>query len=338
MKIIEISIEGTVFPSIRKASLALGLSVDQIRVRLDSDRPEWSEWTYLCDPEVGVVKPEKYSMAFAYYLVHKPTGAFYVGSTWDMVNRRAGHLHELRKGKHYNKKLQDLWNEEKDESLWDWKQFVFNTREEAYAEEQRALTKYKDSHLLLNSVTNAKSPISSVMDREGFKEMRSLAMSRSMSMENLTPEERGEFSKKMSQNAFDRWNKEGKREAWKGGGNPFAKKVMVDGMVYPSMKDAVTALGISEKTIRTRANSDSFPNYTFDVEGNKSDHRWATAEDRAKISGSRNPSAKSIVIDGVTYYSMKEAREKLKMDERTMRKRLNSPRYPNYKFGSIHIT
>lgn len=60
-----------------------------------------------------------------------------------------------------------------------------------------------------------------------------------------------------------RWSDLLVRAKRRGAGNPFAKKVQVDGKVYGSVKDAVKATGISEKTIRKRANDPTIANFSF---------------------------------------------------------------------------
>lgn len=72
-----------------------------------------------------------------------------------------------------------------------------------------------------------------------------------------------EFKEIMGANANKRWGEEGAREAIRGAGNPFAKSVIVDGVTYGSVKDAVKATGVGEKTIRKRANLESFLNYSW---------------------------------------------------------------------------
>lgn len=264
-KSIEISILGQAYPTIKNAAQVTGIPIQRIRRRLESTDPEWSEWKYLCDPAVGTpptVKP-KHEFAVCYQITNKENGSFYVGSTWDVNNRMQAHLSVLRHNKHHSPKLQELWNRYPDEKYWDINIVIFKTKEEAIAQEQKILTEYNDSPLLLNAVYNARSPISGVLDREGaLEEIKQKVFD---TIRNRTPEEKERVRKAQSAAGKKAWAAEGRVEARMGAGNPFARKVMVDGVVYGSVRDAQAVLCISEKTIRKRANSDAYPNYSFDV-------------------------------------------------------------------------
>lgn len=59
-----------------------------------------------------------------------------------------------------------------------------------------------------------------------------------------------------------------------------------------------------------------------------------SAETKALLSsqkiGGLNPQAKSVFIDGVMYCTVTEASQKLKLDRRTIQRRVQSSKYPNY--------
>jgi hypothetical protein len=54
-----------------------------------------------------------------YAIVHKGTGQRYIGATLHLEDRYTQHLDALRKGKHYNKALQQAWNEAGDPSMFE---------------------------------------------------------------------------------------------------------------------------------------------------------------------------------------------------------------------------
>lgn len=265
-KRIEISILGKMYDSIADASHTLGISVDMIRTRLDSQYQNWKEWKYLGDPpgkRLRKPRAEDTKITACYRFIHVDSGCFYVGSTCDLLGRKYAHLSYLRHGTHHSPKVQELWDKVGDAGQWRWEVIIFNTKEEARAEEQKFLDTFKDNPLLLNNVFDANSPISEVAKRPGYKERHALGMKEAEAL--MTEEERLALKKRRGQGFINHWANKDNRAAWKGAGNPFAKKVIVDGVVYGSVKDAQATLGINEKTIRKRANSDAYPNYSFDV-------------------------------------------------------------------------
>lgn len=262
-KMLEVSILGKVYKSISEASRYTGISSKSIYSKLDSMDAKWADWHYVDDGRNVVKEPKKYPFAVSYRFIHIPTGCFYVGSTKDLNGRKATHLWNLKSSKHRCKKLQELWNKDSNEKNWQWLAIIFDQRQEAYDHEQETLSEFNNNPLLLNSVTNARSPISDVMLREGFRE-RAIA-GKNRALNNMSEDQRRAYFNKILQGPKNRWSNPETRKAWKGAGNPFAKKVSVDGVVYGSVKEAMAALKIDEKTIRKRANHPDYPNYTFDV-------------------------------------------------------------------------
>lgn len=49
-------------------------------------------------------------MVGVYVITNEKTGEQYVGASYDVSLRFRQHQHELRKGRHYNKRLQAAWN------------------------------------------------------------------------------------------------------------------------------------------------------------------------------------------------------------------------------------
>lgn len=254
-------IHGKIYESVAEAGRCLEIAPITVLRRVESAEIEWVEWNYLQSQEVP--KKKQQVLCVCYRLTHLPSQKFYIGSTRHYPTRKASHLWMLRNNRHTCKKLQELWNQDNAETNWQWLAIIYNTREEAYAEEQKNLDEFTGSQSLLNSVIDAKSPIVEVMQRPGYKDGRARKIAEAYS---LKPEDwKKDFVENMSRRANKRWSVPGAKEKWKGGSNPFAKKVSVDGIIYGSVKEAQAILGINEKTIRKRANSQYYPQYTFEM-------------------------------------------------------------------------
>ena len=99
-----VTIEDKIYTSVAEAARALGVSKTYILARVYSEDPKWSQWRLFDDgvyPEVA--EEAKIPIGYTYWLTHKATGRFYVGSTQNIQNRRSSHFWSLRKGKHNNK-------------------------------------------------------------------------------------------------------------------------------------------------------------------------------------------------------------------------------------------
>lgn len=259
-----VSIHGKIYESVAEASKILGTLPGRVYSRLKSDALEWSDWFFV-DSERNNKTPNKKIEVNCYYqFIHVPTGAFYVGSTNNFSGRKANHKWRLRENNHTCKALQSLWNSsDKSDDTWRWLRVIVQNRQEAYDNEQAILMAYNGSPLLLNSAMDARSPISDLMTRVGFKDNAKAAFLKKY--HSHTKEEREEFLKQMSKKSHKRWSNNDNRESWTGSGNPFAKKVMIDNVVYGSVKEAMRTLRMDEKKIRMRARDPAFPNYTFDI-------------------------------------------------------------------------
>lgn len=257
-----VKIEGRRFASATVASKVTGVPLPAMYARLNSPTPAWSDWMYDDD------KPTSYRKQVwkaplpewvVYRLTHLPTGKTYIGMTSNFGSRKAQHLHLLRNGKHLTSALMDLYTKDPDQGNWEWSGVIVATKEEAILNEQLGIDELVEKKLLLNTSLNGRAPIAHHMENEEYRENQR-KRSREYALEN--PDAMSERGKKGLET---RWKDRSSRRAWEGAGNPFAKKVKIDGVVYGSVKDAVKAVGICEKTIRTRANSDFHPNYTFDI-------------------------------------------------------------------------
>lgn len=97
----------------------------------------------------------------AYSITDNETGKVYIGSSNDISSRVSTHKDNLRKGKHHNKSLQELYNNSlnKDfDKIFEVNKLFTETREEAYKIEQKSIDRIKGSDILLNVALDVLSP------------------------------------------------------------------------------------------------------------------------------------------------------------------------------------
>lgn len=190
-----------------------------------------------------------------YVITHKPTGKFYIGSSSDIYGRVSHHKWALRNNRNNSTRLQEAFNSNPDVSLLDILIHPCKSREEAYDMEQKRVDMHWGNPDCLNTCKDVRNPISEQMNSDVVKEKRNASLK----------EVRGslDFKVAMSEHSKKRWATDGARQSITGAGNPFAKQVKVDGVIYGSVKDAVKATGVGEKTIRKRANLTEFASYQW---------------------------------------------------------------------------
>jgi hypothetical protein len=258
----EVYIEGRRYMSATVAAQVLELPLPTLYARLHSPTPRWAQWRYNDGKEttwrIQVSKPAPVEWV-VYTLTHIPTGQVYVGMTRNYPARKSQHKHHLMLGTHRTHLLQVLFKQDSDWENWKWDGFIVADKEEATLVEQQFIDKYNDRGLLLNTSLIGRAPIEYLMTLEENREKRREGNRRYLEANPGTAAERGRKGSEL------RWADRSARRAWEGAGNPFAKRVQVDGVVYGSVKDAQRALGINEKTIRTRARDPQWPTYTFDI-------------------------------------------------------------------------
>lgn len=293
----------------------------------------------------------------AYVIRYKPDGRFYIGSTSNYLNRKAHHRWALTNNKSSCPELQKTFNEEKNHDLFEWEVFICDDRETALKLEQKFLDESLGSKLLLNASTDARSPISGLVITE-----KSRVQARANILKAIQdPDHRKKISVKMK----EVWSQGDRKKQRTGSGNPFARAIVVDGVMFGSVKDAQKALSLNEKTLRKRANSSEYANYYWydkldngiklyhDPHCENADKalsrilminkrnktiseatrdKWKDPARRARITGAGNPFAKALTVDGVLYGSVKDAERSLGLNEKTIRKRVNSYDHPTYKW------
>lgn len=255
-------IDGNVYDTATLAAHTLGVALPTLYSRLYSRSPTWAHWHYVDSRPVPTIKKKRSAPVtdwVVYKLRHKPSGKIYVGMTGNLKIRQAHHRHLLRFNKHNTPALQELYNQDPSPESWGWSGSIVSTREEALELEQLTVNELHASGLLLNGSLDTKAPIVYNMQSPEYRERQRQGQLR------MVEANREAFVERVREQAKKRWSATATRKAWEGAGNPFAKKVKVDGVVYGSVKDAQRELRINEKTIRTRARDPNYPNYTFDV-------------------------------------------------------------------------
>ncbi len=257
-----VSVEGVEYPNVSVAARTLGLPIPTVFTRIYSNGSKWESWFMMDGKETPTNR--NYNKAFlnwaVYTLEHIPSGKIYVGMTGNAIQRRSLHKHYLKNDKHPTPALQALFNRDPDwDNNWRWTTYVVKTKEDAESVEQTFANTFADQVRLLNQSTNTRSPITHNLRNPVVAEKRRIALKKYNLRDPAATAARGE---KM---AKERWSDAENRKAWSGAGNPFAKAVTIDGVRYGSVKDAVKAVGVCEKTIRTRARSEYWDNYHFDA-------------------------------------------------------------------------
>lgn len=187
----------------------------------------------------------------SYCLLSPATGLFYIGSSGDLGFRIKRHLRYLSQGRHWNKALQDAWSLHGDVYLSSCVHYP--TIEEARACEQLLLDIYLGQPLCVNRSHSAK----------GARPFGTVATEETKQL--LSVKNTGEANPMAGRIHSDETRRK-MREAWK----PViineeylakvSRQVIIDGVVYPSVRGAARELGISPVTIRERIVSDR-PNH-----------------------------------------------------------------------------
>lgn len=267
-----------------------------------------------------------------YILRFKDSGKFYIGSTKDFNGRKGHHLYMLKKNVHKNPKVQECYNNNSNQDNMDWRVFITDDREFAYSMEDKFLKQYKDDPLLLNSSHDARSTISGIARSKEWIEK----VSESMKNKYKDPT----FAKSQKEKTLLAWSKPGRKEARSGYNNPFAKPVIIDRVLYGSVKEAQKHLSINEKRIRANANNPLMKNViwftgneieydrkfndSFEIDEDKVKRNLLFADKETEYMKSRlssaNASASPITINGKDFGSIKEAAAYFNVSTSTIQK------------------
>lgn len=190
--------------------------------------------------------PYAKSFPAAYKLTHRPSGYFYVGSSVCHRKRTNEHKTHLNRGKHTNRKLQDIF------TSWDDMEVeVFRAVdiEDARRLEQTLIDKYIDDPLCCNIGRSSTNPLLGVITREMV-----IANGRKASQRRIGTKLSAETRARMSASHTGLTRGDDDRMKISLGK---AKGVSIEGVEYGSAYQAAITLGIPVRTVRTRLYADS---------------------------------------------------------------------------------
>ena len=226
-----------------------------------------------------------------YRILNTKTGKYYIGKSVDVNKRFGQHKSDLNCGRHHCIFLQRAWNKYGSDS------FVFELVQECSDELQ--LTELEQNYLDNNRKelynTSYKSSGGDLISYHPNKDDIVARMTDSVKARyaSMSEEDRANLSKKFSGQNNGMFGKTHSEEAKKamsenrrdytGSENPFfgkehsldtklklrqaatkrAKPIVIDGVEFPSIKEATRQLGINKSTIANRIKSSKYPNYFF---------------------------------------------------------------------------
>jgi len=235
---------------------------------------------------------KEHSKPATYVAVHVVTGKAYIGSTEDLYRRISNHRANLRAGTHHNSNLQQAFNVDRN---FEFHCKFADNKEKAVELEQTLLNTYLPTGELLNVASDAKLAGLGVRRSEETREkIRKSTVAQFSSDEarekhsqisreqwqdpayrekHLNQETSQETRSKISDSVKQLWANEEyrKTQTERMARNPIrieatrraiSVPVEVDGKSFSSIAEASQALGINEATVRYRANSKRFPNYS----------------------------------------------------------------------------
>lgn len=227
----------------------------------------------------------------AVYILHQLSNdRMYIGSTGDLYDRIAHHEQHLEGNKHKNKRLQKAFNEHPHFLLG----FIrVDTRDKALEIEQILLDNYMSTGRLMNrapdvynstkgmKLTNEEKDklrqitIKQFESEEARDVQRQIAIKQwqdpefrkryEEGMANIDPEIQKARSEKLSRSAKENFESSGVKARFEESWIKNQKPIVVKGIKYPSINDAVLATGIVRGTIthRIKKQSERFPDYYF---------------------------------------------------------------------------
>lgn len=180
------------------------------------------------------------------YIAKHPSGVFYVGQTGNIVNRKRQHLRELELGTHHSAKLQEAFNSD---SRLEWEFIETTDKAEAIALEDYYLKINSNNPLICNNygVTFINPRVDGYT---GVKQSEATVAKRAASLRGLKRSEQSIRNLSESHLNSDKCKRhmDHLHETAKRG-------VIVDDVIYPSVKDTAQAYNIHSATVIQRINS-----------------------------------------------------------------------------------
>ena len=248
----------------------------------------------------SVCSKEALTKPHAYILHHVGSDKVYIGSTGNMHERRKEHIKRLKSGKHHSKDLLEVYNQD------EWVEFFikpFNTKEEAFDEEQRLLNKYFNEDYVFNIAPSARtqkglvhSPetIAKMTTTRNRPEMIEASRQRMLGKPN-TEEQKRKISEALKGRTISEKNRQITSALFKGvlrtddvkknikkGILEKIDPVYCEGKVYESVAEAARQLNLGHSTVLYRIGS---PMKTEWYRITKDDPRWLAylAEQEQKV-------------------------------------------------------
>lgn len=198
-----------------------------------------------------------------YIINHIPTGKFYIGSSNNLYKRHKNHDSYLKRGVHHRAELQSLYDIDDDIHV---EYVVTATRDEAYELEQRELDRLLDDPNCLNIGTSARNgwkPGTKVVSEITRQRISDAARNRGpvsdetrrlLSERNKGIPKTEEHKERIRQSSLTRPPRELSACVNR-------KAIMINGVRFASINEAVDNLPVSRSTITNRLKSDSHPDW-----------------------------------------------------------------------------
>lgn len=247
----------------------------------------------------------------------------YIGSSKNIKLRKGGHISRLRNNRHPNQHLQNSWNKYGQDN------FIFEileqlpkecTTEELLAREQYYLDTLKPEYNILKIAGSI----------EGYKHLEEtkLKISKSMKGVRKSSEHTKHIRESQQGKIFTEDHKNKLSKAAKNRDKSTLEykntKIIIDNIVYNSIKEASEITNIKYNTIQKRLSNDNFKNYQYVIS-----KEVKKCKDITKGTSFRN---RSVIIDEIEYESALKASRILGMCVDTIKYRIVSETFTNYNF------
>ncbi|AEH03502.1 endonuclease [Pseudomonas phage PhiPA3] len=235
-------------PEVGTSAFKFSFSICTDKEEAKSVAQEWikdavKRGVYLTGSTVKPAKVEEVGKLCGVYRITFPaTGHFYIGSSGHVRQRLAHHKSRLKAGLHASSQVQECYNNNGGEYTTDT--IYTDTRDEAYALEQKLIDLHQVDPLFLNFGSDVKSVVKDLWANPEYRDRIINGSVKSV----RDPERRKAYGEKMK--AY--WATPEAKAKRMGGGNPFARKVSVFGIVYGSIMDAVRAKALPDAKLRQR--------------------------------------------------------------------------------------
>lgn len=208
--------------------------------------------------------PKDGKICAAYTITHLKSGCVYIGSTSDVYQRVHNHRSQLKKGIHYCKRFQELYDES---DVLGWTYYLTDTREEAYQREQEMIDHNKGKATLLNVAMDAKKSALGVVRSAVTRALLSAhRKGKKLSPEHVEKVRRANTGRKASpeERAKNSASKKGipkspeQADRLREMNEAKKKRVLIDGIIYDSQNAAARALDLPACTVAQRIKSQNF--------------------------------------------------------------------------------